>query len=265
MTPVTIGMKSGKSGTLSFSINDPKKTTEYTLRIHLLPGQRITTKLPTGVSADMYFAKDASYDQNLPFLGPYPRVGSIAEISLGTAVREITLDISSSEDNYSCYNYKAGQDANWCKATTGFDFTHGSTAYKGCNGCWCCEQTGTNKVKTGEEFGYFGGYCTCPDGTVYGVGDGGTNCASIECEGGTAGTCTKESGLWSYRKVTCADSSSSTSATSSSGPTLSELEAQLASLKAKESAKTARSAGYDTRHDLLTRLKSALEELEEGL
>lgn len=54
--------------------------------------------------------------------------------------------------------------------------------------------------------GGWGGYCTCPDGQRYGVGDNGDSCGSLACVGGMAGACTKEDNPeWSRNKVTCAD------------------------------------------------------------
>lgn len=51
--------------------------------------------------------------------------------------------------------------------------------------------------------GGWGGECTCPDGSVYQVGDSGDSCESLACVGGTYTTCTQLEGPWSYRKVTC--------------------------------------------------------------
>ena len=54
--------------------------------------------------------------------------------------------------------------------------------------------------------GIWGGSCTCPDGQVYQVGDGGDFCGSLACEGGKSGKCNKAEGAWSAKqaKVTCA-------------------------------------------------------------
>ena len=59
--------------------------------------------------------------------------------------------------------------------------------------------------RTGWTGGY-GGSCTCPDGQVYQVGDDNNSCNSMSkgCVGGTATSCYKSSGKWSYGKVTCA-------------------------------------------------------------
>ena len=54
--------------------------------------------------------------------------------------------------------------------------------------------------------GSWGGSCTCPDGSVYQVGDKIDGCASLACEGGVSGTCHSHDGVWSKRKVTCGQS-----------------------------------------------------------
>jgi len=51
--------------------------------------------------------------------------------------------------------------------------------------------------------GLFGGSCTCPDGKVYQVGDNEDDCASLACVGGVSGTCKRDEGSWSHRKVEC--------------------------------------------------------------
>ena len=51
--------------------------------------------------------------------------------------------------------------------------------------------------------GGWGGYCTCPNGKVYGVGDENNFCGSLACGGGTAGKCNNFDGEWSRKRVTC--------------------------------------------------------------
>ena len=51
--------------------------------------------------------------------------------------------------------------------------------------------------------GGWGGDCTCPDGSVYQVGDNYDGCRSLACVGGTSGQCNRRGGPWSRRKVTC--------------------------------------------------------------
>merc|ERR1711953_84404 len=51
--------------------------------------------------------------------------------------------------------------------------------------------------------GGWGGSCTCPDGSVYQVGDNIDHCDSLACIGGVSGTCNRRHGVWSRRKVTC--------------------------------------------------------------
>merc|ERR1719499_294629 len=55
--------------------------------------------------------------------------------------------------------------------------------------------------------GTWGGSCTCPDGSVYQVGDNHDACGSLACIGGVSGACNRRSGIWSRRKVTCAGAS----------------------------------------------------------
>ena len=54
--------------------------------------------------------------------------------------------------------------------------------------------------------GQWGGFCTCPDGQVYGAGDRGDDCLTgIACEGGQAGECHHFiDAQWSQKKVHCA-------------------------------------------------------------
>jgi len=54
--------------------------------------------------------------------------------------------------------------------------------------------------------GEWGGRCTCPDGSVYNVGDNTDSCDSLACYGGNFGNCNKYAGKWSYNKVICAGS-----------------------------------------------------------
>merc|ERR1719158_2326718 len=58
--------------------------------------------------------------------------------------------------------------------------------------------------------GGWGGYCTCPNGQVYAVGDKMNWCGSLSCENGKPGECHKRDGEWSRNKVTCAPASSLT-------------------------------------------------------
>ena len=54
--------------------------------------------------------------------------------------------------------------------------------------------------------GGWGGYCTCPDGQVYGVGDNHNWCGSLACVNGVAGGCNRrENNAWRGRKVVCAN------------------------------------------------------------
>lgn len=65
--------------------------------------------------------------------------------------------------------------------------------------------SGDNRViERAPGIGGWGGSCTCPDGQIYQVGDNGDACNSLACVGGTAGTCNRNDGSWSFRKVECA-------------------------------------------------------------
>merc|ERR1711933_11485 len=72
--------------------------------------------------------------------------------------------------------------------------------------CRTCGEGGTKNVVTenASGVGHWGGSCTCPDGSVYQVGDNVDHCGSLACVGGKSGTCNKKHGPWSRRKVTCA-------------------------------------------------------------
>jgi len=70
-----------------------------------------------------------------------------------------------------------------------------------------CQRIPTHADNVVEEkargVGGWGGSCTCPDGSVYQVGDNYDYCDSLACNGGISGACNKVHGEWSYRKVTC--------------------------------------------------------------
>lgn len=58
----------------------------------------------------------------------------------------------------------------------------------------------TNKRK----FGWWGGYCTCPNGSVYTVADNNDKCGSLACKGGVADECIHAvSTSWKYKGVIC--------------------------------------------------------------
>jgi len=61
-----------------------------------------------------------------------------------------------------------------------------------------------NLFQTNAGTGGWGGSCTCPDGSVYQVGDNGDACGSLACGGGTSGQCNRHHGEWSGNKVSCA-------------------------------------------------------------
>lgn len=56
----------------------------------------------------------------------------------------------------------------------------------------------------GTPVGVWGGWCTCPDGRVYQVGDEGNMCASVGCDGGEQGACYPMETEGAFRKVICA-------------------------------------------------------------
>ena len=51
--------------------------------------------------------------------------------------------------------------------------------------------------------GEWGGSCTCPDGSIYQVGDKNDFCGSLNCEGGISGHCNRYNGEWSHNQVVC--------------------------------------------------------------
>jgi len=67
------------------------------------------------------------------------------------------------------------------------------------------QETKLNIVEENQA-GSWGGSCTCPDGSVYQVGDNDDYCGSLACVGGISGECNESDGPWSGRKVTCAGS-----------------------------------------------------------
>ena len=56
----------------------------------------------------------------------------------------------------------------------------------------------------GTNVGVWGGWCTCPDGRVYQVGDEGNMCGSVACDGGMQGACPGGETEGAFRKVICA-------------------------------------------------------------
>jgi hypothetical protein len=58
-------------------------------------------------------------------------------------------------------------------------------------------------LKMDPNAGNWGGYCTCPSGHSYPVGDNHDNCSSLACHGGKSGKCIPEKGVWSQNSVTC--------------------------------------------------------------
>ena len=55
-----------------------------------------------------------------------------------------------------------------------------------------------------DSAGGWGGFCTCPNGNIYEVGDNNDSCGSIACEGGSSSSCSDQiSSLSSGMKVTC--------------------------------------------------------------
>ena len=65
--------------------------------------------------------------------------------------------------------------------------------------------SGVNRVTSDADgVGLYGGSCTCPDGQTYAAGDNHDDCASLACDGGVAGACSRRSGEWSHVHVDCA-------------------------------------------------------------
>ena len=71
------------------------------------------------------------------------------------------------------------------------------------DGVWTTDRPPNTVVENAAGVGGYGGSCTCPDGTVYQVGDNQDYCGSLACVGGISGTCNSFSGAWSNRRVTC--------------------------------------------------------------
>merc|ERR1712086_791765 len=70
--------------------------------------------------------------------------------------------------------------------------------------------------------GTWGGWCTCPDGSTYGVSDYDDACRSMACYGGTHGTCNRySSNKWKGREVICAARTANPTALPTANPTAS--------------------------------------------
>ena len=66
-------------------------------------------------------------------------------------------------------------------------------------------------IKNAPGVGGWGGYCTCPSGGRYGVGDENNGCGSIACDGGTSGECFKFVNIsWTLTRVICAPGAAAT-------------------------------------------------------
>ena len=66
-------------------------------------------------------------------------------------------------------------------------------------------ETPENVFGAADGVGGWGGWCTCPDGQRYNVGDNGDSCGSLACEGGAAGPCDKfVDASRTGKKATCA-------------------------------------------------------------
>lgn len=62
----------------------------------------------------------------------------------------------------------------------------------------------SNYYRKEDGVGSQGGFCTCPNGDVYSVGDNKDDCKTLACEGGTSGACSTDPGKeFSGMKVTC--------------------------------------------------------------
>merc|ERR1719195_728243 len=110
------------------------------------------------------------------------------------------------------------QNEEGCKASSCCHWNtweEGEASFNGQGRCWssigsetCHDMGGQTADNVVEEkaqgVGGWGGSCTCPDGSVYQVGDNFDYCDSLACHGGISGTCNRVHGEWSYRKVTCA-------------------------------------------------------------
>lgn len=55
----------------------------------------------------------------------------------------------------------------------------------------------------GNRVGGYGGYCLCPSGKSYPVGDNKNGCKSLACTNGKPGKCYNRDGEWSGHSVTC--------------------------------------------------------------
>lgn len=70
---------------------------------------------------------------------------------------------------------------------------------------WVKASESPNYYRKESSVGVWGGFCECPNGQIYQVGDNYDNCATLACEGGRALTCSA-TGIISqnaHRKVTC--------------------------------------------------------------
>lgn len=78
-----------------------------------------------------------------------------------------------------------------------------------------CDPNPDNYIENAG-MGGWGGFCTCPNGAVYPVGDEHNACGSLACVGGDSGKCYKFGGEWSGNKVECAGSAETHSETAKS-------------------------------------------------
>jgi len=71
----------------------------------------------------------------------------------------------------------------------------------------------------GNRVGGYGGYCLCPSGGSYAVGDNKDGCKSLACTNGKPGKCYLREGEWSGHSVTCSTEAPKAKSTDSSSST----------------------------------------------
>jgi hypothetical protein len=75
------------------------------------------------------------------------------------------------------------------------------------NNNWTCTLKMETPPQTVEYYvkssGMYGGYCQCPSGNVYAVGDNRTNCWDLKCLGGVRSECFLKEGPWTDQSVDC--------------------------------------------------------------
>ena len=104
-------------------------------------------------------------------------------------------------NQFKCTNRNLEEETHYCGAQQQCYAEGGFMYGQWKDGC----RTPENMVKeNANDVGNWGGYCKCPNGEQYAVGDEQDSaCEKLACGNGEKISCYKKKGIWSKRKVSC--------------------------------------------------------------